>query len=62
MLQISRTLLSPLHLTVTGTALGHMRERYTTPTNEALIALATRLQWIAVAIDIPGALRGWFPN
>lgn len=29
-----------------------MRDRYTTPTNEALIALAIRLQWIAVAIDI----------
>jgi hypothetical protein len=37
--------------TVTG-ALGHMRERYTTPTNEALIALATRLQWITVAIEV----------
>ena len=32
-------------------ALGHMRDRYTTPTNECLIALAVRLQWIAVAIE-----------
>ena len=31
-----------------------MRERYTTTTttNEALIALAIRLQWIEIAIDI----------
>jgi len=32
-------------------ALEEMRHRYTTPTNAALMALATRLQWIAVAID-----------
>jgi DNA-binding CsgD family transcriptional regulator len=32
-------------------ALGHMRDRYTAPTNECLIALAVRLQWIALAID-----------
>ena len=32
-------------------ALGRMRLRYTAPTNEALIALAVRLQWIAVTID-----------
>ena len=29
-----------------------MRERYTAPTNEALVALAIRLQWIEIAIDI----------
>jgi hypothetical protein len=29
-----------------------MRDRYTTPTNEALIDPAIRLQWIAVAIDV----------
>ncbi len=34
-------------------ALGRMRTRYTTPTNEALIAIAVRLQWIAVSIDCP---------
>ena len=28
-----------------------MRDRYTTPTNEALIALAVRLQSITLAID-----------
>jgi DNA-binding CsgD family transcriptional regulator len=39
------------HRTVTNT-LGHMRERYSAATNEALIAAAVRLQWIAVAIDI----------
>jgi DNA-binding NarL/FixJ family response regulator len=33
-------------------ALANMRERYTTTTNEALIALAIRLQWIEIAIDI----------
>jgi len=33
-------------------ALAYMRERYTTTTNEALIALAIRLQWIEIAIDI----------
>lgn len=32
-------------------ALGHMRDRYSAPTNEALIALAVRLQWISLAID-----------
>ena len=40
------------HRSVTN-ALGRMRDRYTAPTNEALIALATRLQWIDVAIDVP---------
>ncbi len=30
-----------------------MRDRCTTPMNEALIALAVRLQWIAVATDVP---------
>ncbi|HVP63669.1 MAG TPA: hypothetical protein VMT82_02165 [candidate division Zixibacteria bacterium] len=29
-----------------------MRARYTAPTNEALIAIAVRLQWIAVAVEI----------
>ena len=38
------------HRSVTN-ALGRMRARYTTPTNEALIALAVRLQWINVAIE-----------
>jgi DNA-binding NarL/FixJ family response regulator len=33
-------------------ALANMRERYTTTTNEALVALAIRLQWIEIAIDI----------
>jgi DNA-binding CsgD family transcriptional regulator len=33
-------------------ALANMRERYTAASNEALIALAIRLQWIAIAIDI----------
>ena len=33
-------------------ALANMRERYTTTTNEALIALAIRLQWIEIAIEI----------
>lgn len=32
-------------------ALGKMRNRYTAPTNESLIALAVRLQWISVAIE-----------
>ena len=32
-------------------ALGHMRDRYATQTNEALVALAVRLQWITLAID-----------
>jgi DNA-binding CsgD family transcriptional regulator len=36
---------------VTG-ALSYMRDRYTAPTNEALIALALRLQWIEIAIEI----------
>jgi len=44
-------LLGLAHRSVTN-ALGRMRDRYTTPTNEALIALAIRLQWIAVAIEI----------
>jgi DNA-binding CsgD family transcriptional regulator len=39
------------HRSVTN-ALGRMRDRYTSPTNEALIALAIRLQWIAVAIEV----------
>ena len=38
------------HRSVTN-ALGKMRTRYTTPTNESLIALAVRLQWIVLAID-----------
>jgi len=33
-------------------ALEDMRGRYTAPTNEALIALAMRLQWIDLAIEI----------
>lgn len=33
-------------------ALANMRERYTTRSNEALVALAIRLQWIDIAIDI----------
>ncbi len=32
-------------------ALGRMRLRSTAPTNESFIALAVRLQWIAVSID-----------
>jgi hypothetical protein len=28
-----------------------MRSRYTAPTNEALIALAVRLQWITLVIQ-----------
>jgi len=31
--------------------LGRMRARYTTPTNEALIALAIHLQWVSLVID-----------
>lgn len=31
--------------------LEHMRHRYTAPTNEALVALAVRLQWIVLAIE-----------
>lgn len=38
------------HRSVTN-ALGRMRDRYTKPTNEALIALASRLQWITLAVD-----------
>ena len=34
-----------------ASALGHMRNRYTAPTNEALVALAVRLQWITLAIE-----------
>ena len=33
-------------------ALANMRERYTARSNEALVALAIRLQWIEIAIDI----------
>jgi hypothetical protein len=33
-------------------ALANRRERYTAASNEALIALAIRLQWIEIAIDI----------
>ncbi len=40
------------HRTITR-ALEEMRHRSTTPTNEALMALATRQQWIDVIIDIP---------
>jgi hypothetical protein len=29
-----------------------MRDRYAAPTNEALIALAIRLQWVGLAVDI----------
>lgn len=38
------------HRAITST-LEHMRNCYTAPTNEALIALAVRLQWVALAID-----------
>ncbi len=38
------------HRSVTN-SLGKMRDRYTAPTNESLIALAVRLQWIVIAID-----------
>lgn len=38
-------------------ALGRMRTRYTAPTNEALIAIAVRLQWISVAIDVQPLLQ-----
>jgi DNA-binding CsgD family transcriptional regulator len=34
-------------------ALGHMRERYAARTNATLIAIAIRLQWIDLAIDLP---------
>ncbi len=37
-------------------ALGEMRARYTAPTNESLIALAVRLQWISLAIDCTESL------
>src|SRR3954469_7620480 len=44
------------HLGVTPRAITacveKMRDRYTAPTNEALIALAVRLQWIEIAVDI----------
>ncbi|HEV2395650.1 MAG TPA: LuxR C-terminal-related transcriptional regulator [Candidatus Sulfotelmatobacter sp.] len=36
-------------------AVEKMRERYTAPTNVALVALAVRLQWIALAIDCAGS-------
>jgi DNA-binding CsgD family transcriptional regulator len=32
-------------------AVERMRDRYTAPSNEALVALAIRLQWIALEID-----------
>jgi DNA-binding CsgD family transcriptional regulator len=35
-------------------SLGNMRNRYTAPTHEALIAMAVRLQWISVAIECGG--------
>lgn len=35
-----------------ASALANMRERYTTASNEALVALAIRLQWIEIAIEI----------
>lgn len=38
------------HRSVTN-ALGQMRNRYAAPTNEALIVLAMRLQWITVVIE-----------
>ena len=42
-----------LALTLVVTArVDRMRQGYTAPTNKALIALAVRLQWITVAIDI----------
>ena len=33
-------------------ALSRMRLRYTAPTNEALVAIAVRLQWISLAIEL----------
>lgn len=43
------------HLRITHRSLLHkiesMRNRYTAPTTEALIAIAVRLQWITLAID-----------
>lgn len=42
--------LSPRSIAAT---LEHMRYRYTAPTNEALIALAVRLQWITLAVECP---------
>jgi DNA-binding CsgD family transcriptional regulator len=33
-------------------ALARMRDRYTAPSNEALVALAIRLQWIEIAVEI----------
>ncbi len=41
-----------LKLRCVTSALGNMRARYTTTSNEALVALAIRLQWIEIAIDI----------
>jgi DNA-binding CsgD family transcriptional regulator len=32
-------------------ALERMRNRYTAPTNESLVALAVRLQWITLAVE-----------
>ena len=41
-----------LKLRCVASSLGNTRARYTTTSNEALIALAIRLQWIKIAIDI----------
>lgn len=40
--------LAPRYVT---NSVANMRTRYTAPTNEALVALAVRLQWITLAID-----------
>jgi DNA-binding CsgD family transcriptional regulator len=40
-----------LHTRTVTNTLGHMRERYRAPTNEALVARAVRLEWISLAIS-----------
>lgn len=43
-------------------ALGRMRARYTARTNDALIALAVRLQWITLLIDCNDASGASLPR
>jgi DNA-binding CsgD family transcriptional regulator len=40
-----------LKLRSISAALGNMRNRYTAPTNESLIAIAVCLEWITIAVD-----------
>jgi DNA-binding CsgD family transcriptional regulator len=42
--------------------LQQMRNRYTARTNEALVALAVRLEWIAVAIECDGRTPDTIPT